>query len=50
MNEGLIKRYKAQLEKLKQFLKENEGSLTEDQINEVLERISYIMEMIELLE
>ena len=50
MNQGLIKRAKAIVEQLKQYLKENEGRLTEDEVDEVLEEIASQMEMIQLLE
>ncbi len=50
MNQGLLKSYRAQLEKLKNYLKENANQLTEDEINQVLERIGSLVELIELLE
>ena len=50
MNQGLLKSYRAQLEKLKIYLKENADQLTEDEINQVLERIGSLVELIEMLE
>jgi ribosomal protein L7/L12 len=50
VNQGLIKRAKAIVEQLKQYLKENEGRLTEEEVDEVLEEIASQMEMIQLLE
>jgi ribosomal protein L7/L12 len=50
MNQGLIKRAKAIVERLKQYLKDNEGKLTEEEIDEVLEEIASQLETIQLLE
>ena len=50
MNQGIINRSKAELERLKKFLRENEGELSDDELNAALERISYLIELIDLLE
>ena len=50
MNQGLLKRYKEQLEKIKQYLKENDGSLSQKEVDALLERISWLVEMIQIFE
>lgn len=50
MNEGLKKAIRKQIQKIKDYLKENEGKLTEEEINEALEEIASQIEMLELLD
>jgi hypothetical protein len=50
MNQGLLKSYKAQLEKLKAYLRENLNQLSEDEVNQLLERTGSLVELIEMLE
>ncbi len=50
MNEGIKKEIRKQIQKIKNYLKENEEKLTEEEINEALEEIASQMEMLELLD
>lgn len=50
MNEGIKKAIKRQIQKIKDYLKENEEKLTEEEINEALEEIAYQIETLELLD
>lgn len=50
MNEGIKKEIRKQIQKIKDYLKENEGKLTEEEINEALEEIASQIEMLELLD
>ncbi len=50
MNQGLLKQYKAQLEKLKAYLRENIDQLDEDEVNQLLDRIGSLVELIEMFE
>jgi DNA-binding transcriptional regulator GbsR (MarR family) len=50
MNEGIKKAIRKQIQKIKDYLKENQETLTEDEINEALEEIASQIEMLELLD
>jgi hypothetical protein len=50
MNQGLLNRYKAQLEAIKKHLDANMDQLTQEEIDGFLDRIDFLLGMIEILE
>ncbi|QHV99245.1 hypothetical protein [Spirosoma endbachense] len=47
MNQGFINRIKAQIRKIEAYLKEHQGELTEEEINEALDRINFLKDCLE---
>jgi|GEM_PF-2942464 len=47
MNQGLLNRYRARLEAIKKHLDENLDQLTQEEIDGFLERIDFLLGMIE---
>ena len=49
MVQGLINQTNRQIEKLKDYLRANETTLDEDELNEILERLSILIQQRDLL-
>ncbi|GAA4448748.1 hypothetical protein GCM10023189_07060 [Nibrella saemangeumensis] len=50
MNAGFINKINMQVKQIKDYLRINDGKLTEEQINEALEALSELLDILEILE